>query len=159
MPAAEVSPPRTHRRAVFATTALLASLLWAASGAAQESRAVVEVVEAFHEALSSGDSTTVLSLLADDVMILESGGTETKEQYRSGHLSGDMRFAQAVLSEDGNVQVQILGDAAWAHSTTIRTGQLGDREINSQIAELMVLARVEGHWRIKAIRWSSRQRR
>ena len=32
-------------------------------------------------------------------------------------------------------------------------------EINSQGAELMVLAREDGAWKIKAIHWSSRQRR
>ena len=121
--------------------------------------AVVAVVDAFRAALSSGDSTTALSQLADDVTILESGGVQTLEQYRSGHLRGDIQFAQTMNRERGELTVTLLGDVAWAHSTSVTTGRRGDREVNSQGAELVVLARVDGRWLIKAIHWSSRQRR
>jgi hypothetical protein len=70
-----------------------------------------------------------------------------------------MRFAQAVPRERSEITVQVLGDVAWAWSTSITQGQMGDREINSQGAELAVLARVDGKWLIKSIHWSSRQRR
>jgi ketosteroid isomerase-like protein len=130
-----------------------------ASVLSAQSAQVVAIVDQYHAALASGDSTTALSLLAEDVMILESGGVETKERYRSGHLSGDMRFAQAVPRERSEITVQVLGDVAWAWSTSITQGQMGDREINSQGAELAVLARVDGKWLIKSIHWSSRQRR
>ena len=138
--------------------AAAAAALLASSAEAQE-REVAEVVGAFHDALASGDSTTALNLLADDVIILESGGAETKEQYRSGHLMGDMSFAQAVPRERGAINVTISGDVAWAHSMSVTQGRRGDREINSQSAELMVLTRADGRWLIRAIHWSSRQRR
>jgi ketosteroid isomerase-like protein len=120
---------------------------------------VVAVVDAFHEALVAGDSIAALSYLADDVTILESGGIENKEHYRSGHLAGDMRFANAVPRKRGEMKVSIEGDVAWAHSTSITEGRMGDREINSQGAELVVLAREDGIWKIKAIHWSSRRRK
>lgn len=126
---------------------------------AQEDERVTAVVDAYHGALAAGDSATALSLLADDVTILESGGVETKEQYRSGHLAGDMRFAQAVPRERSEITVQVRGDVAWAWSTSVTEGRMGEREINSQGAELMVLTRQAGEWRISAIHWSSRQRR
>ncbi len=131
----------------------------AASLQAQDSRAVAEVIEAFHAALVAGDSTTALSLLADDVVILESGGTEDKNRYRNGHISGDMRFAQAVPRERGEMDVRVVGDVAWASSTSISQGRMGDREINSRGAELVVLARDGASWKITAIHWSSRTRR
>jgi len=124
-----------------------------------EKAAVVAVVEAFHAALAAGDSITALSHLADDVIILESGGTEDKSHYRSGHLAGDMRFAQAVPRQRGEITVTIAGDVAWAHATSITQGRMGEREINSQSAELMVLARAGETWKIRAVHWSSRQRR
>jgi len=120
---------------------------------------VAAVVDAYHAALAAGDSATALSHLAPEVAILESGGVEDKASYRSGHLAADMRFAQAVPRERGEIQVKFLGDVAWAFSTSITQGQIGNREINSQGAELMVLARENGVWRITAIHWSSRQRR
>lgn len=120
---------------------------------------VTVVVDAFHRALASGDSTTALSHLADDVVILESGGVEDKAHYRSGHLAGDMRFAEAVPRERGAIEVRVVGDVAWAYSANTVQGRMGDREINAQGAELVVLAREGGVWVIKAIHWSSRQRR
>ena len=152
----------THRRTVTALyTVLILMLVGAASLSGQQDpeEQVAAVVDAFHSALAAGDSATALSMLADDVTILESGGVENKEHYRSGHLSGDMRFAQAVPRERGDIEVSVMGDVAWAHSTSITQGQMGDREINSQGAELVVLAREGGVWKIKAIHWSSRRRR
>ena len=135
--------------------------LCAASGAAAQDRTgpeaeVVAVVESFHAALAAGDSTTALSHLAEDVTILESGGVEDREHYRSGHLAADIRFAQAVPRERGDISVHVLGDVAWTTSQSVSQGQMGEREINSQGAELMVLVRDDGTWRIRAIHWSSR---
>jgi ketosteroid isomerase-like protein len=121
--------------------------------------AVIAVIEGFHQALASGDSTKALGHLAEDVTILESGGVENKEHYRTGHLSGDMRFAAAVPSERGDIQVTVRGDVAWAYSTSVTEGKMGDREINSRGAELAVLARDGGSWKIEAIHWSSRRMR
>ena len=44
-----------------------------------------------------------------------------------------------------------MGDVAWAHSTSVALGRMGDREINSHGAELVVLPREGGTWKIKAI--------
>jgi ketosteroid isomerase-like protein len=140
---------------------LALSLLLAASPASAQSAEadVAAVVDAYHTALAAGDSTTALSLLSDDVVILESGGVENKEHYRSGHLAGDMRFAAAVPRERGEISVRVVGDVAWAWSTSVTQGRMGEREVNAQGAELMVLRRTGDAWTITAIHWSSRQRR
>ncbi|HEV2130351.1 MAG TPA: nuclear transport factor 2 family protein [Longimicrobiaceae bacterium] len=123
---------------------------------ANDSAAVAATVERFHRALAEGDSATALSLLAEDAIILESGGVETKEEYRGHHLPGDIAFARAVRSERGPMRVVVRGDAAWATSTSTVRGEYQGRQINSQGAELMVLTRVADDWRISAIHWSSR---
>ena len=120
---------------------------------------VIAVIDAFHTALASGDSTAALSHLAGDVIILEGGAVEDKDHYRSGHLSGDMRFAAAIPRVRGEISVDVMGDAAWAHSTSMTRGRMGEREINSQGAELVVLERAGDTWLIKAIHWSSRAMR
>lgn len=130
-----------------------------AQSAPDDSAAVAAVVSAYHDALAAGDSTGALALLAEDVVILESGGVETLEEYRSGHLRGDMAFAQGIARQRGPLQVTVHGDVAWASSTSVTEGTYRDREINSQGAELMVLARDGNGWKIRAIHWSSRQRR
>lgn len=119
---------------------------------------IASVIDDFHTALSAGDSTAALALLADDVVILEGGAVEDKDRYRSGHLAGDMRFAQAVPADRGQVSVTRVGDVAWAWSTSTRQGRTDEREVSSRGAELMVLRRDAEGWRITAIHWSSRSR-
>ena len=149
-----------HGNSVRVTPLLLAFALLAVPDMSLHAQSmdgeVVATVDAFHRALASGDSTAALSLLAEDVTILESGGIEDKEHYRSGHLAGDMRFAAAVPRERGEIQVRVVGDVAWAWSTNVARGTMGEREVNSQGAELVVLGRVDGAWLIRAIHWSSR---
>jgi ketosteroid isomerase-like protein len=121
-----------------------------------DSAAVAQVIHRFHAALEAGDSATALGLLSGDAKILESGGIETKEEYRSDHLPGDIAFAQAVARESGPVRVVVRGDVAWATSESVMRGSYRDRPINSRSVELMVLERTGEEWRIAAIHWSSR---
>lgn len=124
-----------------------------------DSLAVVHAIRAYHAALVAGDSAAALALLAPDAVILESGGRESRDEYRSHHLPGDIQFARAVPSERGEVNVTIAGDVAWAASTSTTSGTFRDRAINSAGAELMVLSRSGSGWLIRAIHWSSRARR
>lgn len=128
-----------------------------ASLAAQEpdSTAVLAVVEGFHAALASGDSIAALGLLAEDAIILESGGRETRAEYRAHHLGADIAFARAVQHQVESRQVTIRGDAAWTSSTSRTTGEYRGRVLDARGAELVVLARSSAGWRIVAIHWSS----
>lgn len=142
---------------------LLVALMAAAPLAAAEpvrsdSTDIVAAVNRFHAALVAGDSAAVDRLLSPQVVILESGGVETRTQYLGGHLKGDMAYAQAVPSERGSVAVMIKGDVAWASSTSTTKGEYRGRAINSVGAELMVLVRTAAGWQIAAIHWSSRSR-
>ena len=124
-----------------------------------DSADVARVVQAYDEALRKGDSTGALALLAEDAVILESGGVETRAEYRSHHLAGDVAYARAVSSQSGSVNVKVVGDVAWAWSTSTTQGTYRDRPVNSVGAELMVLTRSANGWRVRAIHWSSRARR
>ena len=110
-------------------------------------------------AMPAGDSAGALSLLSNDVMILESGGVETRDEYRAHHLPGDMAFAQAIKSERLVRRVTVRGDVAWVTGTSTTTGDYRGRAVNSAGAELVVLVRTPQGWRISAVHWSSRARR
>lgn len=126
----------------------------------EDSAAVARTVAAYDAALQAGDSAAALALLAPDAVILESGGVETREEYRSHHLQGDIAFARAVRTESQPPRVIVRGDVAWAWSTSATQGTYRERAINSAGAELMVLTRsADGRWLIRAIHWSSRARR
>lgn len=148
-------------------TAILIASLTAAStqamaqheGHGGDSAAVAGVISKYHEALAAGDSVAALALLAADAVILESGAVETRAEYRSHHLPGDISFAKAIKSQRGPVLVRVHGNVAWASSTSSTQGEMNGRTINSVGAELMVLVRSAQGWKISAIHWSSRQRR
>jgi ketosteroid isomerase-like protein len=127
--------------------------------AVSDSSDVVAVIAAYHAALAAGDSTAALALLGPDAIIVESGGIETRDEYRSHHLPGDIAFARGVKSERGPMRVIVQGDIAWATSTSTTQGEYRGRQINSLGAELMVLSRTPNGWKIRAIHWSSRARR
>lgn len=146
-------------------TVLAALLLIPVTAAAQDddapsvsadSAAVAAVVSEFHAALAREDGTRALELLASGARILEGGGIETVEEYASSHLPADMAFAAAVERERGPLRIQVRGDVAWATSTSRARGTYREREIDSRGAELVVLSRSDGQWRIEAIHWSSR---
>jgi len=129
------------------------------AGAHSDSAAVATVVERYHHALESGDSVAALALLTDDAVVLESGGVETRQEYRSHHLPADIAFARAIKSVRGPIRVVVRGDVAWATSTSTAQGEFRGRPVNSAGAELMVLIRTTAGWKIGAIHWSSRRRR
>jgi len=139
-----------------------AALMLGAAGAAlaqeSDSAAVAAVIERYHHALATGDSSLALALLADDVVVLESGGIETHDEYRSHHLPADIQFARAVSSTREAPRVVTRDDVAWASSTSRARGEFRGRAIDSMGAELMVLVRTKDGWRIAAIHWSSRSR-
>jgi ketosteroid isomerase-like protein len=148
---------------IMAAFALLSPTLGVTHAFAQatsgDSAAVATVVERYHRSLESGDSASALALLTSDASILESGGIETREEYRSHHLPADIAFARAVKSVRGPIRVVLRGDVAWATSTSATQGEFHGRPINSLGAELMVLTRTTEGWKINAIHWSSRNRR
>ncbi len=114
-----------------------------------------ETVAAFHAALEAGDGEVALALLAPDVVVLEGGTLETREQYTEGHLAADMEFSAAVSSERSPPQVTIEGDTAWIVSTSTAHGEFRGHTIASAGVELMVLSRTPAGWRIRAIHWSA----
>lgn len=120
-----------------------------------DSVAVANVVKAFHTALSKGDSARALTLLADDAVILESGYVEQRSEYRSQHLPEDIKFAIAVASKRGPLQVMIRGATAWTAGTSTSKGRFNGKAIDSFGAESMVLTKGTIGWRIRAIHWSS----
>ena len=135
---------------------LLLTIPLAVRAQSSDSTAVAEAVHEYHVALQTGDTAAVLALLADDVFVAESGGMETRDEYVSHHLPGDMAFAAGIARTSEFTTVKVEGDVAWTMSTSRTEGMFRDREINSRGAELMVLRREGAGWRITAIHWSSR---
>ena len=106
-----------------------------------DSAAVAAIVERFHAAIVAGDSTLAMSLLAPDVVVLESGGIETRDEFRARHLGADIAFAQAVKSVRGPLRVVVGGDAAWVGAGRSTSGDAGGRQVMSGGGVLVVVTR------------------
>jgi ketosteroid isomerase-like protein len=121
-----------------------------------DSAEVVAAVDAFHRALAESDSAEVRRLLTADVLILEGGIVEDREEYLGHHLGADMAFAAAVPGNRELLRVEVHDSAAWVATRGRRQGTFRGREIDSQGAELVVLRRTASGWRIASVHWSSR---
>ena len=116
----------------------------------------VGTVMAFHAALASGNTTTALELLAEDVQIFESGGVESsRAEYASHHLASDAAFSAAVPRTLVSRTEGEDGASAWVMSVEMVVGTFRDRTINSRSVETMMLRKTDGQWRIIHIHWSS----
>ena len=141
------------------TTALLLCVLAAAPALADAPADAAATVEAYYGALSAGDAAAAEELLAADAIVLESGFVETRAEYLAHHLAADIEFARAVAQTRSDVRVAAAGDAAWLSARTRAEGEFRGRAIRSEGAELIVLARDAHGWRIRAIHWSSHERK
>jgi len=113
-------------------------------------------VIAFHAALTRGDTAAALSLLAEDVLIFESGSVErSRAEYASYHLAADAEFSAAVRRTLVDRSVTQQGDVAWVTTIETTTGTFRGRAINSRSLETTALRHVDGTWRIVHIHWSS----
>lgn len=121
-----------------------------------EAVAAAGVVDAFHAALEHGDTAGALALLADDVLIFESGEAErSKAEYAQHHLAADAAFSAAVPSARSRRMARASDDDAWVASENRTTGLFNGRPIDSLSVETMVLRRQSEGWRITHIHWSS----
>ena len=141
--------------------------LIAAAGSAQaqsrpapgDSAAALAVVEQYEAALSAGDSAKAVSLLADDLLVMEAGAIETRAEYLAHHLGADMKASAGAKGERTVLRVSVVGDAAYVVTKTVRPGTGAQGSTGSELAELMVLSKTSTGWKIRAIHWSSRRRR
>lgn len=141
-------------------TVILTSLACAGVRAKSPASGVDEItaaVNGFHDALHRGDAKAAMELLAPDAVILESGSSQTREEYAREHLAEDIAFVKAIPGTRAKLSIKQEGNVAWTIAATQSAGIFAGREVNSAGVELMVLTKTEAGWRIRAIHWSSRK--
>ena len=115
------------------------------------------VVQYYHNALKAKDKATALKLLSEDVLIQEGGHLETAEEYESHHLMADMEFSSAVSGKREVIEAIVEDNIGWVVSSSSMIGEFRGRVVDSIGAELMVLKKENGSWKIRVIHWSSRK--
>ena len=117
---------------------------------------VTSVVESFYAAIKKGDPAAAMSVIAPDAVFLESGKLETRAEYESNHLPADIEFETQVNGKRQPMQVTFKDDAAWVIALTEYAGTFEGSPVDFISAQLVVLTRDAGSWRIRSIHWSSR---
>ena len=116
----------------------------------------IEAVVAFGAALEAGDEAALVSLLAADVQIAESGGIERSlEEYRSHHMAADIKFSKAVETTVLDRRVYEGSGLVTILTESVSKGTFREKPINSRLMETMVLRETGGAWKIVHIHWSS----
>jgi ketosteroid isomerase-like protein len=116
-------------------------------------------VDAFAQALRRGDTATLRTLLAPDVLILEGGGAErSAEEYLSGHALSDAAFLKDAHIQQTARTAKIEGDLAWVATESELHVERDSQPVTLGSAETMLLQKIDGAWRIVHIHWSSARR-
>lgn len=124
-----------------------------------DSAGAVAAVQCFHDALAAGDSAGAAALLSADVMIVESGNTQSRLDYLGGHLGADMKASKDSKGVRTMVKASVVGDVAYVVSRTVTPPTGADGSTGSEMAEHMVLSKGRSAWLLRAVPWSSRRRR
>lgn len=133
---------------------LLTGNLLAQSKPAEEN--VKETLGDFETAIIENDVEAANYLLANDALILEGKGMETKDEYLSHHFQADGKFLKSLKREVISRKITIEGTTAWVSSVNSLKGTYSDNEIDLTSLELAVLKKEGTDWKIAAIHWSSR---
>ena len=143
---------------IVSKVSLVSFAALAIAGPASAASTPVATVEAFHAALGRGDTTAVLALLAEDVLILEEGGGESsRAEYAAHHLAADAAYAKATRGTVARRTVKVAGDLAWVADEGRTTGQYKGKPVDRLTAETMVLRRAGDGWQVVHVHWSSRE--
>ena len=140
--------------------ATLATLCLSACGqpTGETQAEVRNTIEAFYAAMKNGDRAAAMSHIAEDAVFVEGGRLETRQQYEENHLPNDIGFEKQVTGKRGEWKITIEDNTAWAIATTEYDGIFDGAPVAFTSAQLAVLSRDAGAWRIRSIHWSSRRR-
>lgn len=123
---------------------------------ATHGESAVDVVNGFHAALKQGQTDAALAMMAEDVVIFESGGVESsRAEYAEHHLEADAAFSAGTSRTPVSERVTVEGNLATVMRVELVAGTFKDRPINSRSVETMLLRKTDGKWRIVHIHWSS----
>jgi len=139
---------------IFALFVFLSGTVMAQSN--QKEARVLEALDNFKTAIIENDSEAASNVMADDALILDGSGMETKEEYLSHHFHSDGKFLKAMNRKILTQKISIEGNTAWVSTVSSMKGTYSEREIDLTSLELAVLKKAGSDWKITAIHWSSR---
>ena len=151
---------RSSRRrwSLCAAVAFAAACLSACGQPVNDEAGVRAALESFYAAMKAGDATAAMALIAQDALFVEGGRLETRDESEKNHLPADIGFEKQVSGKRGPLRITFNGDTAWVIATTDYDGTFEGAPVSFTSAQLAVLTRESGSWKIRSIHWSSLRR-
>ena len=113
-------------------------------------------VDAFGEALRSGDTATIEDMMLADVFIAEGGGAERSfAEYAGHHMPADIAFTAAMETTLKSRKTVNGPDMAIVISESEMHGMYKEKDVHSKMMETIALKKIDGQWKIAHIHWSS----
>jgi uncharacterized protein (TIGR02246 family) len=126
----------------------------------EAAKPAVAVVDQFSSALKAADFETVSKLLAEDVLILESGGAErSREEYLGHHALADAMFLKSAHVQVKQRTARVDGSLAWVGTESELHAMPEGKALTLLSTETMILKKTSAGWRIVHIHWSSRPKK
>jgi ketosteroid isomerase-like protein len=145
-------------RSLYVVVTFAAVCLSACGQPVNDEAGVRTALESFYAAMKAGDTAAAMALIAEDAVFAEGGRLETRAEYEKNHLPADIGFEKEVSGKRGPLKITFKGDAAWVIATTDYDGTFEGAPVSFTSAQLAVLTRESGNWKIRSIHWSSRRR-
>ena len=120
-----------------------------------EAKSAAQFVERFHQTLKDGDRNAVLSALADEAIIFESGYAESKSDYAASHLAADIIFAKTTTRVVKKTTTRCVKAMCVVMQESETTGTYKDKPVKSVGVETSVLHGDKEAWKIMHLHWSS----
>lgn len=113
--------------------------------------------DAFHQALMNGDEKAIETLLAQEVVILESGHAQhSREEYMSGHMKSDMAFLPNIEREIIDRKTSQSGNLAWVITHSRMFGEYKGQPVDMPSREMLVLKHSGDRWEITLVHWGNK---
>lgn len=123
----------------------------------RQAAAAVAVVDQFAAAIKAGDRERAGALLAEDVLILESGRAQrSRAEYLGDHAVNDAAFLKDARIQITRRTAREQGDLAWVATESELQASKDGTSLTRLSSETMVLKNTSAGWRIVHIQWSSR---
>lgn len=127
--------------------------------AASKIQAPADFADAFHEAMRSRNREKVLSMLAPDLVVFETGYLQsTRDEYVKNNLSDDIKFASALEYRPLSRGVIGSGESMTVLTKASIRGVFGDQRVDLVQSETMTLRRTKTSWEIVHLHWSAHPR-
>ncbi|MEO7051100.1 MAG: nuclear transport factor 2 family protein, partial [Rhodanobacter sp.] len=111
--------------------------------------------QAFQSALQHGDRAAVLALLAPGVSISEGGHVQTRGEYASGHLGGDIAFLKDARVTPVSMASMPLGDSVMVGSESEIETSVKGKPVTLRSREMLKLQQSGKDWKIVSVQWQS----